>query len=38
MKAIKEENLSHGIHIMAVGNESVVPDILEAAEVEVARH
>jgi methylenetetrahydrofolate reductase (NADPH) len=38
MKTIKEENLSHGIHIMAVGNESVVPDILEAAEVEVARH
>jgi methylenetetrahydrofolate reductase (NADPH) len=38
MKTIKEENLSHGIHIMAVGNESVVPDILEAAEVEVASH
>jgi methylenetetrahydrofolate reductase (NADPH) len=38
MKTIREENLSHGIHIMAVGNESVVPDILEAAEVEVARH
>jgi len=38
VKTIKEENLSHGIHIMAVGNESVVPDILEAAEVEVARH
>ncbi len=36
MKTIKEENLSHGIHIMAVGNESVVPDILEAAEFEVA--
>ena len=38
MKTIREENLCHGIHIMAVGNESVVPDILEAAEVEVARH
>jgi 5,10-methylenetetrahydrofolate reductase len=38
MKTIKEENLSHGIHIMAVGNEGVVPDILEAAEVAVARH
>jgi len=37
MKTIREENLSHGIHIMAVGNESVVPDILEAAEFEVAR-
>ena len=38
IRTIKEENLSHGVHIMAVGNESVVPDILEAAEVEVARH
>jgi methylenetetrahydrofolate reductase (NADPH) len=38
IKTIREENLSHGIHIMAVENESVVPDILEAAEVEVARH
>ena len=38
IKTIKEENLCHGIHIMAVGNEGVVPDILEAAEVEVARH
>jgi len=38
MKTIKEENLSHGIHIMAVGNEGVVPDILEAAEVAVAHH
>jgi 5,10-methylenetetrahydrofolate reductase len=38
IRTIKEENLSHGIHIMAVGNESVVPDILEAAEVEVVRH
>jgi 5,10-methylenetetrahydrofolate reductase len=38
IRTIKEENLSHGVHIMAVGNERVVPDILEAAEVEVARH
>ncbi len=38
IKTIREENLCHGIHIMAVGNEGVVPDILEAAEVEVARH
>ena len=38
IRTIKEENLSHGIHIMAVGHESVMPDILEAAEVEVARH
>ena len=33
IKTIKEENLCHGVHIMAVGNEGVVPDILEAAEV-----
>lgn len=33
IKTIKEENLCHGVHIMAVGNESVVPDILEAAEL-----
>lgn len=38
IRTIKEENLSHGVHIMAVGNEKVVPDILEAAKVEVARH
>jgi methylenetetrahydrofolate reductase (NADPH) len=31
IKTIKEEKLCHGVHIMAVGNESVVPDILEAA-------
>jgi len=33
IKIIKEENLCHGVHIMAVGNESIVPDILEAAEL-----
>ena len=33
IKTIKEENMCHGVHIMAVGNESVVPDILEAAEL-----
>ena len=38
MKTIKEESLSQGVHIMAVGNESVVPAILEAAEVEVVHH
>jgi methylenetetrahydrofolate reductase (NADPH) len=38
IKTIKEENLSHGVHIMAVGNETEVPEILEAAEVEFARH
>jgi len=33
IKTIKEEKLCHGVHIMAVGNESIVPDILEAAEL-----
>jgi 5,10-methylenetetrahydrofolate reductase len=33
IKMIKEENLCHGVHIMAVGNEKVVPEILEAAQV-----
>ena len=33
IKTIKEENLCHGVHIMAVGNENIVPDILEAAEL-----
>ena len=33
IRTIKEENLCHGVHIMAVGNEGVVPDILEAAQL-----
>jgi 5,10-methylenetetrahydrofolate reductase len=33
IKTAKEENLCHGAHIMAVGNEKRVPDILEAAEL-----
>jgi len=33
IKTIKEESLCHGVHIMAVGNESVVPDILESADL-----
>ena len=33
IKSIKEENLCHGVHIMAVGREGIVPDILEAAEL-----
>jgi len=33
IKAVKEENLCHGVHIMAVGNEGIVPDIVEAAEL-----
>lgn len=31
IKTIKEENLCHGVHVMAVGREGIVPDILEAA-------
>ncbi|MFC1918056.1 methylenetetrahydrofolate reductase [Chloroflexota bacterium] len=33
IKVIKEEKLCHGVHVMAVGNEGIVPQILEAAEV-----
>jgi methylenetetrahydrofolate reductase (NADPH) len=33
VKTIKEENLCHGVHIMAVGNERIVPEILEAAQL-----
>ncbi|MFO7995578.1 MAG: methylenetetrahydrofolate reductase, partial [Dehalococcoidia bacterium] len=32
-KTIREENLCHGVHIMAVGNEGIVPDIVEAAQL-----
>jgi methylenetetrahydrofolate reductase (NADPH) len=33
VRTIREEELCHGVHIMAVGNERVVPDILEAADM-----
>jgi len=33
IKAIREEKLCHGVHVMAVGNEGIVPEILEAAEL-----
>jgi len=33
MRTIKEENLCHGVHIMAVGNERIVPEILEEAKM-----
>ena len=33
IRTVKEEKLCHGVHIMAVGNEKAVPEILEAAEV-----
>jgi 5,10-methylenetetrahydrofolate reductase len=32
IKTIREENLCHGVHIMAVGNEGIVPDILQATQ------
>jgi 5,10-methylenetetrahydrofolate reductase len=38
IKTIKEENLCHGVHIMAVGNEGLVPDIVEAAGLVVMPH
>ncbi len=38
IKALKEENLCHGVHIMAVGREGVVPDILESAGLGVSVH
>ena len=33
IRTAKEDKLCHGVHVMAVGNESIVPDILEAAGV-----
>jgi methylenetetrahydrofolate reductase (NADH) len=33
IRTIKEEKLCHGVHIMAVGNEGIVPQIIEAAEL-----
>jgi len=33
IKTIREEKLCPGVHIMAVGNEGIVPNILEAAEL-----
>ena len=38
VKAIKEENLCHGVHIMAVGNEAIVPEIIERAELAGVGH
>ena len=35
IKTIKEENMCYGVHIMAVGNEGIVPEIIEAAELTV---
>ncbi|MFC2035216.1 methylenetetrahydrofolate reductase [Chloroflexota bacterium] len=33
IKAIKEDSICHGVHIMAIGREDVVPDILDAAGI-----
>ena len=38
IKTIKEEELCHGVHIMAVGNEGIVPEILEVAELVSVTH
>ncbi|MCP4609760.1 MAG: 5,10-methylenetetrahydrofolate reductase, partial [Planctomycetes bacterium] len=34
VKQLKEENICDGVHIMAIGKEEVVPDILAAAGIE----
>jgi 5,10-methylenetetrahydrofolate reductase len=34
IEAIKDEELCHGVHVMAVGKEEIVPEILEAAGLE----
>jgi 5,10-methylenetetrahydrofolate reductase len=33
IRTIKDEQICHGVHIMAVGNEKIVPDIIEAADI-----
>jgi len=33
IRKIKEEGMAHGVHIMAIGKEAVVPDILQAANL-----
>jgi 5,10-methylenetetrahydrofolate reductase len=33
IRRIKEEGIAHGVHVMAIGKEDVVPDILQAAEI-----
>jgi methylenetetrahydrofolate reductase (NADPH) len=33
IRRIKEEGIAHGVHIMAIGKETVVPDILQAANL-----
>jgi methylenetetrahydrofolate reductase (NADPH) len=33
IRKIKEEGIAHGVHIMAIGKETAVPDILQAANL-----
>lgn len=33
IRRIKEEGIAHCVHIMAIGKETVVPDILQAANL-----
>ncbi len=33
IRQIKEEGIAHGVHIMAIGKETAVPDILQAANL-----
>jgi 5,10-methylenetetrahydrofolate reductase len=33
IRRIKEEGIAHGVHIMAIGKETAVPDILQAANL-----
>ena len=35
IRAIYEERLSHGVHIMAIGREEVVPEILQTAGIQL---
>jgi 5,10-methylenetetrahydrofolate reductase len=37
IRTIKEEKICHGVHIMAVGNEKIVPEIIETAEIASVR-
>lgn len=33
IRTIKEENLCHGVHIMAIGREHIIPEVLEASGI-----
>jgi 5,10-methylenetetrahydrofolate reductase len=36
IKQIKKEKICHGVHIMAIGKEEMVPEILEMAELKIS--